>query len=168
MIKFLKAISLVLAMAIFCLPLTAVADEGGYGSNSGNLRDTIVGKSSPYVVTNTDLSGATGTTSNGTTTWGLYDSGEADHGMVYVIKSAGWSAISDGKTGITYTYNDKQYTLFDEPIEPESYYIFSYDHKSFPVEGVSSLNDGGRFTIAPTVKTYASGKDYRDIPPRFR
>ena len=171
--RFLKALSLVLSLAIFCMPLSAVAD-GGYGESAGNVQDTIADETvSSYVVSSTDLENATGTMSNGTTTWGIYDSGDADHGMVYVIPNGNWSAISNGNTGVKYTYDSNQYTLFDEPIEPDSYYILSYNYKSFPIVSDdpnvtnSKLYDGGRFTLAPSVSTYvtSSGTDWRDFPP---
>ena len=170
--RFLKALSLVLSLAIFCMPLSATAD-GGYGESAANVQDTIADETvSSYVVSSTDLENATGTTSDGTTTWGIYDSGEADHGMVYVIPNGNWAAISNGNTGVKYTYDFKQYTLFDEPIEPDSYYILSYDYKSFPIVSDdpnvtnSKLYDGGRFTLAPSVSTYvtSSGTDWRYSP----
>lgn len=163
--KFLKILSMVLSLAIFCMPLSAVAD-GGYGESAGNVQDTIADETvSSYVVSSTDLENATGTTSDGTT-YGLYDSGEADHGKVYLIPSAGWLAIEKGRTGITYTYNSQNFTLFNEPLEADSHYILSYDHISFPENG-STLNEGARFSIAPTVEQFknAKGTDWRDHPP---
>jgi len=148
------------------LILTLIFSSGSIGA----FAET--GEVSPYIVTQTDLENATGTTSDGTTSWGIYDSGEADHGKVYVIKRDNWSAISNGNTGVKYTYNSNEYTLFDEPIETNTYYIFSYDHKSFPIVNDdpdvtnSTLNDGGRFTIAPPVSIFANekGTDWRNIP----
>ena len=154
MSKFIKAISLTLALAIFCLPLSAAATDNSVLYGDPN-----------YVVGMTDLNDATGTESD-STNFGLYDSGEEDHGKVFLVPSAGWMAIGNGKTGITYTYNSKTLTLFNEPLEKNSYYILSYDHKSFPAKG-STLNDGARFSIALPVIQYvtSSGTDWRDHPP---
>ncbi len=165
--KFRKRISLVLSTVMLCLQLAVpVSAQGGYIDNMGEADDKLVGEPvSPYIVTQTDLSDASGTTSNGTTTWGIYDSGEQDHGKVYVIPSADWWARENGNMGVTYTYNYQEFNLFDEPLETDTYYILSYDYKSLPNDS-SKMSDGSRFYFAPMVDTYKFGTDdYRDYPP---
>lgn len=147
------------------LMLTLISSQGLITSFGAS------GEVSPYVVTQTDLENATGTMATPDDTsdsvkFGLYDSGESDHGMVYVIEAANWSAVTNGKTGITYTYGGTTHTLFNEALNTNSYYMFSYEYKNILTDS-SKLKEGGYFYFAPQADAYLNddGDDWIDIPP---
>lgn len=67
--------------------------------------------SNPYLVTYADMETATGKTatpedSTDSTWYGIYDSGEADHGKVFMLEAAGWKATTK-ELGVEYTFGEK-------------------------------------------------------------
>ena len=164
-----KIISLIMCV-LFMLTIPMSAFAGGYGSNVGfeedNLDDTPF---NPYIVTRLDFENASGTTATpenttDSTKFGLYNTGDSEHGMVYMIEPAGYAAVSNGNTGITYKYSDETYTAFNEPLEADSYYIFSYEYKNVLTEN-SNASAAKYFSFAPMVETYIyNDTDWKDFP----
>ncbi len=160
-----RALAFVLGTLLaFATPMFAMA--------SGTSADSDL-LSNPYLVTYADMENATGKTATPDDStddiWhGIYDSGEADHGKVFMIEASGWNANTKG-VGVEYTFGEKTQSLFHETLKPDSYYMFSYDYKNILTEN-STIKLGGYFYFAPQVDAYYSvtdsgGDEWKDVPP---
>ena len=158
-----KALSIILsALLALTTPVFAMA--------SGTNPDLF---GNPYLVTYADMENATGKNATpedaeDSTWYGLYDSGEADHGKVFLMEAAGWKATTK-ELGIEYTFGENTQSLFHESLKTDSYYMFSYDYKNILTDK-SALKLGGYFYFAPQVDAYHSvgdsGNDeWKDVPP---
>ena len=162
--RFIAAILSILVLSL--VPMLALAE--GFGENSVEAKDDL---DNEFVIADTNLENATGTMATpdnleDKTIFGLFDSAEADHGRVYMIEPSNFAAIDNGKTGVTYAFSGKTQTLFNEPIDKNSYYIYSYEYKNILTDE-SKLKSGGYFSLAPKVDTFLNekGTDWKDYVP---
>ena len=155
-----KIISLSLAL---CLILGAFATpvfaDTGYGESYGNVEDTLDDASVEESVTVAfnDFENVTGYVEQ--SGFKIADTGDETHGKALSVPNAGWGVSS--KSG-TYTYKDKTFTMFREPLTKGQTYILEYDYMS---EKQDKTSKDYPFSFSPEYQQFWDGSDYRDYPP---
>ena len=174
-----KILSLFLAIAILSGSLTAFADiiveevgngSGGFGDNNVEVEDTLGDEEieasliKPLYFNDFENSSnfANYYVEKGYFT--IKDTEDAAYGKAVYIGGYAWTALLGNTTCGKYTYNGVEYTVFNEPLTPNTDYILAFQRKT------TDLNDStsdSAFSFAPQIpdSKFVLGNDYiHEVP----
>jgi len=174
-----KILSLFLAIVILSGSLTAFADiivdeggngSGGFGDNNVEVEDTLDDEEieasliKPLYFNDFENSSnfANYYVENGYFT--IKDTEDAAYGKAVYIGGYAWTALLGNTTCGKYNYNGSQYTVFNEPLTPDTDYIVAFQRKTTDLNGSTS---DSAFSFAPQISEskFVSGNDFiHEVP----
>jgi len=149
-----KLVALVLSLLIMSLGGPVAFSE------EASSNDTVYTKDN--AVTFCDFENVTGGTKGD---FCIEDTGDSAYGKAFKIPASAAAAAYGTNLNGSYTFDGTTMTLFNEPLEANTYYIMEYDFKTTATS--SSVTTKNFFSFAPqlddfAITTSSGGTDYKD------
>jgi len=163
-----KLITIILSFCILCSS-SMVAFSEGYGDGSVSTPDE--GLDEVYTSENTltfcDFENVTGGTKGD---FCIEDTGDLAYGKAFKIPASAYADAKGTNLNGSYTFDGTGMTLFNEPLEQNTYYIMEYDFKANTT--ASSVTNRNLFSFAPqlddfAITTSSGGTDWKDYTQKI-